>query len=290
MFRIPVMILGLLAMASTMAEPVEVFILSGQSNMVGSPKVAQLPESERAPIPQARFWNGTDFETLVPGKTKTSQTVERFGPELAFARHYPGATPEHPIYLIKYALGGRPLHHGWHHGKWLGSPPAPNRETFYPGEGPDDPNVGTLYQKLLKQVRPALARLEAEGIAYRVRGVLWMQGEADAKHEVSATEYAQCLRQWHQRLLEDIGAAPCPLVYGQTLPYAPRAKRFTHPVELRQSQANLDRDSGHPDAYEWARMVPTEGMDLADDTVHYNAAGQIKLGTAFADAMVAMLK
>jgi len=290
MLRIPVMILGLLAMASTMAEPVEVFILSGQSNMVGSPKVAELPESERAPITQARFWNGTDFEILTPGITKTSHTLERFGPELAFARNYPGATPEHPVYLIKYALGGRPLHHGWNHGKWLGGPPAPNRGTFYPGEGPDDPNVGTLYQNLLKQVRPALARLEAEGIVYRVRGVLWMQGEADAKHEVSATEYAQGLRQWHQRLLEDIGAAPCPLVYGQALPYAPRAKRFTHPVELRQSQANLDRDSGHPDAYEWARMVPTEGMPLLDDTVHYNAAGQLALGKAFADAMTAMLK
>lgn len=272
------------------AAPVDVYIFSGQSNMVGAAKLADLAEEQRAPLPQARFWNGSAFEEYVPGTTLTSAKPERFGPELAFARNLPNATPENPVYLIKFAVGGRPLHAGWDHAKWMGEAPGPNRETFYPGENPKDPNVGTLYTKLLNRVLPALAHLKEKGIDYRVRGVLWMQGEADAKNETSATEYARSLKQWHQRLLEDIGAEPCPLVFGQVLPYTPPAERFTHRDEARQSQANLDRDSGHADAYSWARMVPTEGMELADDTVHYNASGQLKLGHAFATSMAAMLK
>jgi len=33
-------------------------------------------------------------------------------------------------------------------------------------------------------------------------------------------------------------------------------------------------------------MVPTEGMPLKKDTVHYNTEGQLMLGTAFAGTMV----
>ena len=278
-------LIALLFAATALAAPVDVFILSGQSNMVGSGQLADLTEAQRAPIPQARFWNGTTFETYVPGKTVTSANDKRFGPELAFARNVPGATADAPIYLIKFAVGGRPLHAGWDHAKWMGPAPGPNRETFYPGEKPGDPNVGKLHKKLLSRVLPALKHLKDQGIDYRVRGVLWMQGEADAKEAIPAMTYAKSLKQWHQRLLEDIGAAPCPLVFGQVLPYSPPAARFTHRDEVRASQAHLDRDSGHTDSYPWARMVPTEDMPLAKDTVHYNAAGQLKLGAAFAEAL-----
>ncbi len=183
--------------------------------------------------------------------------------------------------MIKYAVGGRPLHAGFDGGKWLGEAPGPGRSTFYPGQSLDDPNIGVLYKKLVDTAKAALAQLKKEGIDYRVRGVLWMQGEADAKNPISAATYARNLRHWHQRLLADLSLEPCPLVYGQALPHTPPAERFTDRDALRQSQANLDRDSGHADAYIWARMVPTEGMELYDDTVHYNAA-LVCLSTAVA--------
>jgi hypothetical protein len=288
MKRIAAFLIITLFTSTSFAEPVDVYIFSGQSNMAGSPKLEELTAAQRAPLPQARFWNGTAFETYVPGKTQTSPRAERFGPELGFTRRVPDASEEKPVYLIKFAVGGRPLHAGFDHAKWLGEAPGPNRETFYPGDGPKDPNTGKLHRKLLQRVRPALEHLKKTGVDYRIRGVLWMQGEADAKNVISATTYATSLRRWHERVLEDIGAPPCPLVYGQVLPYSPAHERFAHRDEVRRSQANLDRDSGHPDAYSWARMVPTEDMPLMNDTVHYNAEGQINLGAAFAAAMAKM--
>jgi len=289
MFRSAVLLAAIITAANTTADPVDVYIFSGQSNMVGASKLAELTEELRQPIPEARFWNGSAFEVLTPGQTKLSSQVTRFGPELAFAREYAKSQPSQPVYIIKYAVGGRPLHAGFDGGKWTGEAPGPGRSTFYPGHSLDDPNIGVLYRNLVETAKAALAQLKQDGMAYRVRGVLWMQGEADAKNPISAVTYATNLRHWHARLLSDLGIEPCPLVFGQALPYTPHAERFTNPTELRQSQANLDRDSGHADAYAWARMVPTEGMDLYDDTVHYNADGQLKLGAAFARAMDAML-
>lgn len=270
------------------AEPVDVYLFSGQSNMAGAAKLADLPEADRQPIPEAQFWNGGAFEVLTPGQTKLGSDLTRFGPELAFARHHAETSPGQPVYLIKYAVGGRPLHAGFDGGEWKGTEPGPGRSTFYPGEQAGDPNTGVLYKKLIEITTAALAQLQKEGIDYRVRGILWMQGEADAKNPVSADTYAKNLRHWRERLLADLGIEACPLVYGQALPYTPPAERFTDRDTLRQSQANLDRDSGHADSCPWARMVPTEGMDLYDDTVHYNAIGQLKLGEAFAIAMEQM--
>ncbi len=290
MLRLTIVAMTTMLCVFTFADPVDVFIFSGQSNMVGAAQLDDLPETQRAPVPHARFWAGNGFEDYVPGTTPTGKRPERFGPELAFAATYTNAHPEASIYLIKYAVGGRPLHGGWDNQKWLGEAPGPGRETFYPGEKPGDPNAGTLHQNLLNVVRPALAHLKNAGIDYRVRGILWMQGEADAKHEIPARAYATSLKQWHLRLLEDIGADLCPLVYGQVLPHEPALERFTNRSDVRASQSNLDHGSGHSDSWEWATMVPTEGMGLADDTVHYNAAGQWALGKAFAEAMSTALE
>jgi hypothetical protein len=275
--------------ATAFAEPVDVYIFSGQSNMVGSATIGPLTDEQRKPLPHARYWNGTAFEVLTPGMTVTSRSVSHFGPELAFAQHYSRMASASQLYIIKYAAGGRGLHSGWNAGRWMGETPGPGRQTFYPGETPTDPNRGTLYTNLLKKVRPALAHLKAQGVDFRIQGVLWMQGEQDSKNALSAATYAKNLKHWHERLLADINAAPCPLVFGQVLPHTPAMDRFTHRVELRQSQANLDRDSGHGDAYPSARMVSTDGMELMKDTVHYSTAGQLVLGKAFAIAMEEML-
>ena len=267
------------------AEPTDVYLLSGQSNMQGSGQLADLTEAERASIPTALYWNGEAFEPLTPGKTKLSANLERFGPELPFARRVAEEKKGETFYVIKYAASGRPLDRGLDGANWCGEAAGPGRSTFYPGETPDDPNVGAHYQALRKTMKAALAQLKAQGVEYRVAGFLWMQGEADAKQEVSAKRYAQSLRQLHERLMADLSLPDSPMVYGQVLPYSPPAERFTHRDEMRQSQANLDHASGHAEAYPSAYMVSTDGIPLNDDTVHYSSRGLIELGDRFYSAL-----
>lgn len=266
------------------AKNVDVYLLGGQSNMQGVGKVADLPADIPREIPHARFWNGREFEPLVLGKTKTSTQAADFGPEVGFALGM--ATPERPVHLIKHHASGMPLHHGWHGGQWLGGDPAPDRRNFYPGIKSDDPDMGILYAQMRARFLAGVNHLRAQGISPNIRGFLWMQGEQDAKHHDSASGYPKSLIRLRRRLAEDMGAAPdLPLVFGQVLPHHPPAARFTHRDGIRAMMAACDSASGKPEAMVNTAMVSTDGFSLLSDTVHYDAAGQMRLGRAMAFAM-----
>jgi hypothetical protein len=267
-------------------RPAEVYILSGQSNMQGTGLLAELPEDDRKPCANVFFWNGEGFEPLVAGQTRTSTHKIEFGPEITFAKALGGRVPDRDLYLIKYHASGQPLHHGWHGDKFHDGPPAPNRRNFYPGEKSGDANTGTLYRNLQATFQAALENLRQRKIVFKVGGFLWMQGEQDAKHQTSATEYAASLKRLKRRLEEDLGTSGVPFVFGQVLPFEPAMERFTHRREIRESQRHADESSGHADAIPGVKIVPTDGFPLKSDTVHYNAAGQAKLGRAFADAIL----
>jgi hypothetical protein len=208
-----------------------------------------------------------------------------FGPELQFARRAADATrSEKPFYIVKYHASGIGLDRGWNGQKWQGPEAGPNRKTFFAGESGDDPNQGVHYKGMIGMMRESLADLESSGIDYRVRAFVWMQGEQDPKNEISANRYAKNLRQLHERLLDDLNIAPCPVVFGQVLPYTPAKERFVYRDVVRREQANADHASGHADSYEWACMVSTDGIPVLDDTVHYSAEGLIELGDRFYEA------
>ncbi|MCP4643159.1 MAG: sialate O-acetylesterase [bacterium] len=269
-------------------EPVDLYILTGQSNMQGLGKLPDIAEDLKRPIPRAKFWNGDQFEDLRPGITPISAKPNAFGPELAFARATASAC-ERPVYLVKFFHSGKALDAGWNNQKWIGDPPGPRRVNFHPGEERDDPNVGVCYQQMMTTVTSALAWLQSNDVDATVRGIVWMQGEQDSKNPMSAARYAKNLRRFHQRLIEDIGCETCPLVFGQVLPHEPPAERFTNRDEVRLSQLHADHASGHPDAIPNVWMVSTDGIPVLPDDVHYTSQGQLTLGQRFADTMALAL-
>lgn len=268
------------------AAEVDVYLLGGQSNMQGIGKLADLPADVPRKPAETFFWNGKAFEPLIVGTTRTANQPGEFGPEIGLATALPANDRGH--YLVKYAASGMPLHHGWNAATWVGDPPGPKRRTFYPGERHDDTNQGTLYREMLARFRAALAALQERGDTPVIRGFAWMQGEADAKHGRSATDYAVSLRRLRDRLAADLGVESLPFVFGQVLPHEPALPRFTHRQEIRAAMAAADQRSGRPEALPLARMVSTDGFGMLPDTVHYDAAGQVALGRAFAAALQAI--
>lgn len=265
------------------AAEVDVFLLGGQSNMQGSGQVAELPEGLAGPVADTFFWNGKAFEPLVIGTTQTANKPGRFGPEVGFVLGMREAAAR-PRYLVKFAAGGMPLHHGWDWGKWVGGPPQPGRASFYPGESADDANQGSAYRMMLARFRDALDAIRAQGDTPVVRGFLWMQGEADANVEESARSYAASLRLLRDRLASDLGLEGLPIVFGQALPHDQMAARFAYRDVLRGRMSAADGRSGGSDAIPQAVMVSTDGMGLEADMLHYDTAGQLQLGRAFARA------
>jgi hypothetical protein len=278
-----------MTLSAMAAQPVDVWLLSGQSNMQGNAKLADIPADVTREIKHAYFWNGQEFEPLILGKTKTSTRADEFGPEIGFALEL--ATAERPIYLIKHSASGMPLHHGWDGSKWVGGEPTPKRVNFYPGTSASDPNRGTLYVGMLTKFKAGLAKLKADGKEPRMCGVLWMQGEADAKAEESAKAYDASLKRFRERLAVDLQVDPAlPLIFGQVLPHEPANARFTHRTEIRAAMAAVDAKSGAASSDKAIHMVSTDGFGMQNDTVHYNAAGQLQLGRTFAKKALERLK
>jgi len=262
-------------------QPVDVYILSGQSNMAGSGNKSQLPEKWQAPLPSVQYWDGKQFVDFDPMQLNHNGGG-RFGPEVGFAGTMASLPPNKTIYVIKFALSGQPLHAGFHGAKWMGEMPGPNRNTFYPGTSPEDPNMGNHYKRLKGQFTEAFAKLKEAGKAPQLKGVCWMQGEADAKQEVSATTYHQSIALLKSRIEEDCQSGPVPFVMGQVLPHVPWRDRFTYRNEIRDAQAAADMRSGSELAILGVWNVPTDGMPLLADMVHYDTTGQLMLGTSFA--------
>ena len=261
-----------------------VYILSGQSNMNGSGQANQFSGFWQEPIEGAMFYRGT-FQPLVAGGKDGKSG--RFGPEVGFA-HYMMQNSPNPskIFIIKFALSGQPLDAGWtkptaNGGGWVGPEPGPDRTTFYPGTSPDDPNIGRHYKRLMQYVAAGMQQLKKDGYLPELQGIVWMQGEADAKHEVSAGRYDKTLALLKKRIEEDLSSDSVPFVFGQVLPHEPALERFTHRDLIRQRMAEVDNRSGDKRAVANIWMVPTEGMELLDDTVHYSTKGQLALGQAF---------
>lgn len=251
--------------------------------MQGLGQLSELSPEENTPAPHVRFWNGTKFEPLIPGKTKTSDRTTEFGPEISFAKSLPEQGAE--IYLIKFNASGMPLDSGWNGDKWLGAPGTPNRVNFHPGLTPDIAQQGTLYQGMLKRFRDGLNAIRQNGNTPHVRGFLWMQGEQDSKQEISAKNYATNLKLLRDRLVQDLALSGLPMVFGQVLPHEPAMSRFVARQEIRTQMAAADMDSGKPQAIPQCRMISTDGYPLKEDTVHYNTRGQIMLGTAMAKGL-----
>jgi hypothetical protein len=270
--------------APALARDVDVYLLGGQSNMEGQGAIADLTKVQKQFSNEVYFWNGKDFESLTVGKTMTSNRPERFGLELSFAQKM--AKGGGPIYLVKFSASGMPLHPGWDRNTWKGGDPAPGRVNFYPGTEPEDPAQGALYRQMTKRFREAIDSLEKQGHTPKVRAFLWMQGEQDSKHEVSATTYAKSLALLFQRVKTDVESTGMKLVYGQVLPYEKAQPRFTHREQIRAQMAAADARSGKPESIPDAFMVSTDDCSLKQDTVHHDSAGYWRLGQKFADALL----
>lgn len=279
----------MLSAVAANAKKAQVYIFSGQSNMQGSGLLAELPENYKQPQQKVFYWDNNTFVPLEPGKVRTSNP-RTFGPEISFASTFRRFNPDTPLYIIKNYSSGKGLHRGWDNQKWEGEAPGPERMNFYPGEKPNDRNVGVHYRDLAQATQAGLKALKDSGVDYEVAGIVWVQGEQDGKNKVSAGQYAANLKQFKQRLQQDAGSGDVPLIYVQVLPFIEpfpsTGSRFPQRDLVREQMAKADARSGDAVSIPNAYMVPASGLPLNDDLVHYNTLGQLLLGEELALAAI----
>lgn len=227
-----------------------VFVLAGQSNMVGFGVTADLPDELRAVPSNLRYY--------LDGQSTTFAEQVSFGPEVAFAHRMSEAFPDREIVLIKHAIGGTSLL-AW----------APVWDSAR-AEITANAAVGPLYSHLMEYVADAPLESDAE-----LGAVLWMQGERDARYPEAGRDYLPNLEVLVSRLRADLQAPDLPFILGLVNPPEDGwpATEIVREAQ-RQAEARIPR----------VGLVSTEGVTKGADNLHYDSEGQLELGRRFAQA------
>ena len=179
---------------------------------------------------------------------------------MTFAHELSGAYPQETIVLIKFAVGGSSLL------AWAPDWTAESAQlTANQGQGP-------LYERLMDYVSVSISRHQQNA---RLAGVLWMQGERDARFPAAGREYGANLSALVQQLRGDLDAPDLPFIFGQVNPPPERYPASEEVRNAQQAAEGLIVD---------AIMISTEGLAKHDDNLHYNTEGQLELGRRFARA------
>jgi hypothetical protein len=229
-----------------------VFVLAGQSNMVGAGQVAELPGELSAPHKDAlftRFW-GTEFKPLEPAKLGKS-----FGPEVTFGSEMAKGL-KRPVGMIKMAYGGTSIEQHWN-------------PTVYDKEK----HVGELYKRLVDYVKG----IQAKQKNVKVAGMIWMQGEADAKyHSKTVEQYRDKLEALIDGCRKEFGVPDMPFVCGRVNCAGQYIK------QVREAQETVRRKN-----YAW---IDCDQLEKNKDNLHYSTKGQLELGRSFARAMLKLME
>ncbi|TWU64464.1 hypothetical protein V7x_00070 [Crateriforma conspicua] len=251
------------------AADYDVYLLAGQSNMDGRGRVSELPaEDQRSPMNRVivfyRNVSGSSdgWQSLVPGfsippKYKGELPSPTFGPEIGFAHSMMQRHPDRQFALIKGSKGGTSLRADWK-----------------PGIASDPESQGPRYRDFIETIRMATQQLIDRGDQFQFRGLLWHQGESDAKSKTET--YRQQLTHLIQRIREDVGVADLPVVVGEVFDNGQRDN-------VRAATQAVAAD--HPGV----ALVSSEGTTTSDPGTHFDAPSQLLLGKRYAEAMNVLL-
>ena len=255
------------------AGKVQVWLMGGQSNMRGHGNPVQITDPLlQSPQGDVMLWHnqhnedvfwdagdpkditgvgpqGFGFEQLTWGGGRTETTQEGgFGPELSFGRAVADVIPGQRIALIKHAIGGTNLYSDW------------NATTN-----------GGDYLDFVETTHAALQVLTAAGLDYEIKGMLWMQGEADASPSASAA-YKTNLQALIASVRQEFGVPAMPFVMGLT--YSSSG--------VRAAQLAVAAADPLVSAVDLSDLAAT-GL-VTYDNIHLNTASQLEFGRRLAIA------
>jgi len=283
--------------SSATAKEYALYFLGGQSNMDGYGQLRDLPQEMQGEVPGVMIFHGNPtpdgqpvngrglWSRLRPGHGvgfssdgTTNRYSDRFGAELSLARRLRELHPDQPVALLKYSRGGTSIDGAaaGDFGCW--------DPDYAAGEG--EGRGINQYDHFLAALRQATAVRDIDGDGeedtLRPAGIFWMQGESDAHYTAEiALRYQDNLR----RLMDLIRAAlrhdDIPVVIGRISDSGQDAdgKLWNHGHIVRSAQQAFTEQDGS------AALVTGTDQYKYSDAAHYDSAGYLEMGKAFADAL-----
>lgn len=222
------------------SKTIPLFIMAGQSNMRGFDN-GDLPEIKGLSL----------YESGMPG------IEDLTGPQYAFA-HALNLAGINEMAIVRTALGGKSIR---------------------PIDGIDwsPQSDGELYDSLMTNIKTAILDLTSKGFDVEIKGLFWMQGEADATRVANAQRYEADLTAFIKQIRADLHMPDLPVHLGAI---GDDDTRFPEGGAIvRETQQHL-AETLHNVSY-----VETKTFEM-DDWVHFSESGYYELGEGFANSFL----
>jgi hypothetical protein len=238
-----------------------IFLLIGQSNMVGSPKAEAEDQAEIPRVQVLAYDNcpnlGRSYNEWYPAKAPLHGCHDGVGPGQQFARAISAAYPQARIGLVPLAINGVDIDFFM-----KGVVSTRRREFRIP---PDNERAGA-YEWVLERARLAQR-------AGTIRGILFHQGESDTGN----APWVGKVKKMVADLRSDLALGEVPFVAGELLHSGCCGKWHNRLIaELPGEITN-------------SRVVSAEGLG-GHDSAHFDLAGQRELGARYGAAMLELLQ
>ena len=259
-----------LAPSATVADDVRVIMLAGQSNMVGSGTIEDIPPDLLGQQEDVRYaWRVVASSTFVAEEWSnlrhfagTAPVGVSYGPEISFGRVVADALPEEEIAILKIAQNGTSLTNHW------------------------DPVSGFTYNAMFEYADAALQQLVDEGLTPVVDAFVWVQGTGDARSLDFAEAYDDNLRDLMEAIRTRYSSPELPLVFNQI--HAGAALNFSITDEEMAAMRDSQNAVASDDARAW--LVDVDDLELRSiGDVHYSGEGLISMGRRLADVYLTEL-
>lgn len=270
---------------STSTDVVDVYILTGQSNALGTTALEGVetdPGTDPADAFTSFFWanvaGGTGSNITYPPATSSDSggvistlqvqggegaNLTFWGPEFGLARALYDLA-RRPVLIIKTAKGGgRNLY-------W-------DKDTF-----DMDPDTGHMWGHTRDAVDIALAELIATGIPFRVRGVLYLQGESNTADDAAVA--GPRLEDLFDHLKAHVQAAYPGTAFRMELVIAEIAASQGSSSRILTTSQQQALAASRPDI----RFFTTRDLPLKSDNIHFGKDAKLEIGRRYAEAFLGL--
>lgn len=241
-------------------DGIDLYLLMGQSNMKGRGFMPEVPANDPRIIMmhlKDDQWYVARHPLHLTGEAKTFAGADNagVGAGLAFAQSVAAADSTARIGLIPCAVGGTSIK------RWQ--------------KGAD------LYENAIRRAKLALEQTQAAGGS--IKGILWLQGEADSKPG-SIEQYPAQLNALVDALRADLALPALPFIAATII--EPNTERA---ADVRKNMnailLNLPKQRPSTDCVDARDIMTTIG-----DNVHYDTAAQEEIGRRFAAKFLELTK
>ena len=273
---------------------IDVYLIAGQSNAVGYGEISELTATD------TRFTNGFDNVIFygdgehwdsddnklplefVPVRVGLGQNESRSGAEIGIASALGDSGKMNAV--IKCAWGGTSIYNSTaetslKRGTWTSPTYIKNHNISTEGN-----KCGRMYTWFLETVSTGLEMLEADGYTPVIKGIWWMQGEAETGSEKPANAYNELLTSLINDMRADLTKIAgvdynsLPFVIGE-ITSKPGTSVPSHMHVVCQAQLDVAA------ALDKVFVLDTTGL-AQQDHWHYTADSQVTIGERFVETVL----